>query len=128
MTGNWTTDFTLDDTVVATDVLLIEKTPYGAGSTKHRTFAILMTGFPFTDLTLASDVILVRDAAAVLQLGRLHATAPTAQAANMLSMNPIEFGSPIVTVEPSVTPRLANSAARRSTRSANSARVSVCSL
>ena len=33
-------------------------------------------------------------------------TAPTAHAANMLSRNPIEFGSPIVTVEPSVTPRL----------------------
>ena len=55
-------------------------------------------------------------------------TAPTAHAANMLSTNPIEFGSPIVTVEPSVTPRLANSAARRSTRSVNSARVSVWSL
>ena len=33
-------------------------------------------------------------------------TAPRAQAANMLSTNPIELGSPIVTVEPSVTPRL----------------------
>src|SRR5690349_1303496 len=55
-------------------------------------------------------------------------TAPTAHAANMLSTNPIEFGSPIVTVEPSVTPRSANSAARRSTRPVNSARFSVWSL
>ena len=54
-------------------------------------------------------------------------TAPTAQAANMLSTNPIEFGSPIVTVEPSVTPRPANSAASPSTRWTNSARVSVSS-
>ena len=45
----------------------------------------------------------------------------------MLSTNPIELGSPIVTVEPSVTPRAANSAASRSTRSVNSARVSVWS-
>jgi len=54
-------------------------------------------------------------------------TAPTAHAANMLSRNPIEFGSPIVTVEPSATPRSANSAASRSTRSRNSARLSVSS-
>ena len=54
-------------------------------------------------------------------------TAPTAHAANMLVTKPIEFGSPIVTVEPSVTPRSANSAASRSTRQANSARVSVSS-
>ena len=54
-------------------------------------------------------------------------TAPTAQVANMLNTNPIEFGSPIVTVEPSVTPRLANSAASPSTRWTNSARVSVSS-
>ena len=33
-------------------------------------------------------------------------TAPTAQAANMLSTNPIELGRPIVTVEPSATPRV----------------------
>jgi hypothetical protein len=55
-------------------------------------------------------------------------TAPRAHAANMLSTNPIEFGSPIVTVEPSVTPRLANSTASRSTRPVKSARVSVWSL
>ena len=54
-------------------------------------------------------------------------TAPTAQAANMLSTNPIELGRPMVTVEPSATPRAANSAARRSTRSTNPARVNVTS-
>ena len=45
----------------------------------------------------------------------------------MLSTNPVEFGSPIVTVDPSVTPRAANSAASRSTRCTNPDRVSVWS-
>ena len=54
-------------------------------------------------------------------------TAPRAHAANKLSTSPIELGRPMVTVEPSVTPRAANSPARRSTRSTNSARVNVTS-
>ncbi len=54
-------------------------------------------------------------------------TAPTAQAANKLSTNPIELGRPIVTVEPSATPRAANSAASRSTRSTKQARFNVTS-
>ena len=54
-------------------------------------------------------------------------TAPSAHAANMLSTSPTELGRPMVTVEPSTTPRSANSAARRSTRSTNSARVNVTS-
>ena len=54
-------------------------------------------------------------------------TAPTAQAADMLSTSPMELGRPMVTVEPAATPRLANSAARRSTRCTNPARVSVTS-
>ena len=45
--------------------------------------------------------------------------APSAQAANMLSTSPIELGRPMVTIEPSTTPRAANSAARRSTRATN---------
>jgi hypothetical protein len=54
-------------------------------------------------------------------------TAPRAQVANMLSTNPTEFGSPMVTVEPCVTPHSANSAASPSTRWTSSARVSVSS-
>ena len=45
--------------------------------------------------------------------------APSAQAANKLSTSPIELGRPMVTIEPSTTPRAANSAARRSTRATN---------
>jgi hypothetical protein len=45
----------------------------------------------------------------------------------MLSTKPTELGSPIVTVEPSVTPCDANSAASPSTFWTNSARVSVSS-
>ena len=45
----------------------------------------------------------------------------------MLSTNPVELGRPIVTVEPSATPRAANNAASRSTRSTNPARVNVTS-
>jgi hypothetical protein len=54
-------------------------------------------------------------------------TAPTAHVANRLSTSPIELGRPMVTVEPCTTPRPANSAARPSTRSTNSARVNVTS-
>ncbi len=54
-------------------------------------------------------------------------TAPRAHVANMASTKPTEFGRPIVTVEPWVTPRPANSAASPSTRWTSSARVSVSS-
>ena len=54
-------------------------------------------------------------------------TAPRAQAANTLSTSPAELGRQMATVEPSATPRPANNAARRSTRSANPARVNVTS-
>ena len=55
-------------------------------------------------------------------------TAPTAQTANMLSTNPIDLGKPIATVEPSATPRAANSGEPAcSTRCTNPARVNVTS-
>ena len=54
-------------------------------------------------------------------------TAPKAHAANTLSTSPIELGRQMATVESSATPRPANNAARRTTRSTNPARVNVTS-
>ena len=53
--------------------------------------------------------------------------APTHQAASIASTNSVELGSPMVTIDPGVTPRAANRAASRPTRSTTSARENVTS-